>query len=1303
MSLFRCYTEKKPGFDVEAKAVLDDLRGYLGLTALDSVRILNRYDVDGITNVIYSAARDTVLCEPQTDACYDECIPDLRPDDFMLIVEALPGQFDQRADSCSQCISLLMLGAHEHVSLYAPPAVKTAKVYVFSGDISDSTAAKLRSYLINRVESREGTFEKPDTLDMIYQQPEVAGALDGFICADASGLNGYRDSLALSMDSADLEFLQDYFRNTEKRDPTLTEIRVIDTYWSDHCRHTTFHTHLTDVRIDNPDVQKAYERYLKTRDEVYRKGDSGNLRPQTLMDIATIAAKALSSRGLLTNLDDSEEVNACSIHVDVVTDKGAEDWLLMFKNETHNHPTEVEPFGGAATCIGGAIRDPLSGRAFVFQGMRITGAGDPRAPVSETKPGKLPQKKLTVTAARGFSSYGNQIGLATGLVHEFYHDGYTAKRMELGAVVGAVKASNVKRGKPAAGDKVILLGGRTGRDGIGGATGSSKSHTTGAMEKMASEVQKGNAPEERKLQRLFLDPEVTGLIVRCNDFGAGGVAVAVGELADGLVINLSAVRRKYEGLNATELAISESQERMAVVVAPDDADFFISKASAENLEAYIIAEITDTSRMVMLFEGRTVVDISRRFLSSNGAPKFTTVYVPESHLSRSVATEVIPCSSIANSSACSRCAEPLPFVRRLLDLAADIRYCSQRGLYEMFDGTVGASGVTMKNGGKTQSTPVQAMAALLPVRDAETSTCSVMSFGFDPQLSSENPFSGAKFAVISSVAKLVASGCDPALAYLSFQEYFGNPQTDPVRWGRPFAALLGAFEAQMDLGLAAIGGKDSMSGSYEGLDVPPTLVSFAIAPCRAEHIITPEFKAAGHDVYLVKAGTDLSATKSLWSAVNRLIISKVVLSAWAVTDGGISEGIMKMAFGNEIGFEFDAGFLPDAFSSYAGGAIIAETTSSITDAASLITDAASLITDAAIPTPGAVLIGHTILEPVIRAGEESVTIAELKSTWESTLEPIFPTQTSSPVNPVIAATEPQSHEICLEIFHETSVCKPVAADGIIYAGNKDFAKPRALILTFPGTNSELDTARAVQRAGGVPRVLVIRNLTPDMLSESITETVNAINESQILIIPGGFSFGDEPDGSAKFLAVYFRYPAVADAINTHLKARDGLMLGICNGFQALIKLGLVPFGQIVKPDRNNPTLTHNTIGRHQAGYVYTRVASVKSPWMSLCCPGDVHAIPVSHGEGRFIANAETLSELASDGRIATQYCDPDGLPTMDIQYNPNGSMMAVEGLFSPDGRVFGKMGHSERRSEYTAVNIYGNKHQPVFESGIYYY
>ena len=1254
MTVFRCYTEKREGFDIEAKTMLRDLREFLGIHGLKSLRILNRYDVEGISQSVYQTARLTVFSEPQTDEIYDENPPAPGDGCRTLIIEALPGQYDQRADSCTQCLSVLSEYTNSEFGIRNSEytiIVKTAKMYVFSGDIKNADMDAIRAYLINKVESREASDEKPVTLADDYPDPKPIERLHGFTAADETGLRDYLSDYNLAMDMADLCLLQAYFRDTEKRDPTITELRVIDTYWSDHCRHTTFLTHITEIKIDDPEVQAAYNSYLEARREVY--GPVAEDRPQTLMDMATINAKVLQKRGYLKNIDVSEEVNACSIHIDANIGGKTEDWLLMFKNETHNHPTEVEPFGGAATCIGGAIRDPMAGRAHVYQAMRITGAGDPLAAFGETLPGKLPQRKLTTTAAQGYSSYGNQIGLAAGLIREIYHPGFIAKRMELGAVVGAVKAENVRRETPSPGDRVILLGGRTGRDGIGGATGSSKSLTNESIMLMAAEVQKGDAAEEHKIQRLFLDPEVTRMIKKCNDFGAGGVSVAVGELADGLDIDLSLVRCKYNGLDGTELAISESQERMAVVVSHNDVGAFIEKAEAENLEAYVIAEVTDTSRVVMRHNGKVIVDLSREFLSTNGAVKTTSVYVQRSGVSGQGSEDEGLEKNTPNSSL------PSP-AERLKAMVADLRFCSQLGLSAMFDDMAGAASVLAKNGGKTGSTPIQAMASLLPIWDNETTTASVMAYGYDPYLSSENPFTGAKTAVLTSVAKLVAAGCDPDDVYLTFQEYFERLGDDPVRWGKPFSALLGAFEAQMGLELASIGGKDSMSGSFNDIDVPPTLVSFAIAPNDAAHVISPEFKAPEHDIVIFETGKDPRETKLIWKNIRAMIENKTIISAWAITEGGAAEGIFKMALGNEIGFEYTAAQSPETLFAYTPGAILAEVVC---------------------PASDAVVIGRTIQEPVIILNSETLTISELKSAWESTLEPVFPTK------------KPQTGSVSKITYDKRS---------IVIAG-EHFAKPRALIFAFPGTNGEYETARAVSRAGGIPKTLVVRNKTRSMLSDSIAASMREISESQILVLSGGFSFGDEPDGAAKFAAAFFRNPNITDATHEHLKTRGGLILGISGGFQALIKLGLIPFGEIIPLDGNSPTLAYNDIGRYQTGYFYTRIASVNSPWMNLCNVGDIHAIAVSHREGRFTASDEIINELIDNGQIAAQYVDVNGNPSMETSINPNGSVMAIEGLFSPDGRVFGKMGCSERYGENVAKNIYGDKHQPIFESGINYF
>ena len=1228
MSVFRCYSEKKPGFDVEARGLCGQLREQLGIDALEGVRILNRYDADRIAPEVYEAAKTVVFSEPQVDDVYDETFPVPEAPHSVLAVEALPGQFDQRADSCAQCIQLQ--------SGVDRPLIAAAKVYLLMGTLTEGDLDKIRHYLINPVESREASMDKPATLEQEHEAPDSVAVVEGFIGLDEAGLKDLLDSLGLAMDLDDLKFLQAYFRDQEKRDPTITEVRVVDTYWSDHCRHTTFSTHLDDIQIDDPEVKAAYEQYLAARVEVYGE-EKAKKRPQTLMDLATIGAKTLKKRGQLPELDESEEINACSIHVPAQVDGQEQDWLLMFKNETHNHPTEIEPFGGAATCIGGCIRDPLSGRVFVHQAMRVTGGGDPRVPLAQTTPGKLPQRKLATTAAAGYSSYGNQIGLATGHVAEVYHEGYIAKRLECGAVVGAAPAENVRRERPAPGDVVILLGGRTGRDGIGGATGSSKSHNQKSLTTMASEVQKGNAPEERKIQRLFRNGEVTRLIKRCNDFGAGGVSVAIGELADGLSIDLDAVRKKYEGLDGTELAISESQERMAVVVAPEDADKFIAAAQEENLEAYQVAVVTESPRMVMTWKGQTIANLSREFLNTNGAVKHASVSVPK-----------LVGGGVERPSS-------------LKEMAASLKSASRRGLTERFDGSIGAGSVLMPFGGKTQRTPAQAMAALLPVLPGqETDQASVMAWGFDPDQMMEDPFFGAYCSVVASLAKVAAAGGDYKKAYLTFQEFFEKLRSEPERWGKPFAALLGALKAQLDFGRAAIGGKDSMSGSFNDLDVPPTLISFAIAPIKAGEVLSPEFKEAGHPVYRFAPENDSAqALKTAWEAFHDLHRQGKVKAAWAV-ENSLAEAVMKMSFGNSIGFQ--TGLEDVNWYAPCAGAIVAELTEEIN------LDCARRI-------------GETTEAPFVALPGDAVSIQELLQLNEGVLEKVYPTRAGT-----TEAVEPISWD-----KRSIAVCK------------HKVARPKAVIPVFPGTNCEYDTAQACLRAGIEPEIIVIRNLSTDLLAQSAQALEKAIRSAQMVVLPGGFSGGDEPDGSGKFIASFLRSPALSDAVMDLLKNRDGLMLGICNGFQALVKLGLVPYGEIRDMDADCPTLTYNLIGRHQSSYVTTRVASVNSPWMLKSQVGDLHTIPISHGEGRFVAPAQVIAELIAHGQVATQYVNAAGQPTMDIDANPNGSMEAIEGIFSPDGRVFGKMGHLERRGPFVGVNIPGNKHQPLFESGAEYF
>ena len=1223
--VYRIFVEKRPGLSPEAGNLLGDLRGFLGIAGLEGVRILNRYDVEGISPAVYEKAKHIVFSEPQVDEIWDETFPEPRSLHCLLAVEALPGQFDQRADSCAQCIQL-MAGVER-------PLVAHAKVYLLEGKLDGGGLEKIKHYLINPVESREASLEKPETLARSHDAPPMVETLSGFTGLDQAGLAALLEKLGLAMDLDDLAFLQAYFRDTEHRDPTITEVRVVDTYWSDHCRHTTFSTHLKNVEIGDPAVQAAYERYLAARVEVYGE-EKARKRPQTLMDIATIGTKVLKKRGLLPELDESEEINACSIHVTAGVDGEEQDWLLMFKNETHNHPTEIEPFGGAATCIGGCIRDPLSGRVYVHQAMRFTGGGDPRVPLGQTLEGKLPQRKLAQTAAAGYSSYGNQIGLATGHVAEVYHEGYIAKRLECGAVVGAAPAENVRRERPVPGDVVILLGGRTGRDGIGGATGSSKSHNKKSLTTMASEVQKGNAPEERKIQRLFRNGEVTRLIKRCNDFGAGGVSVAIGELADGLEIDLDAVRKKYDGLDGTELAISESQERMAVVVAPGDAAALIAAAQAENLEAYQVAVVTESPRMVMKWRGQAIADLSRAFLDTNGAIKHAAVSVP-------------PYAGGAVERPTS-----------LRETAASLRCASRRGLVERFDSTIGAGSVTMPFGGKTQRTPAQAMAALLPVLPGqETEQGSVMAYGCDPDYSSKTPYWGAYDAVTISIAKLVAAGADYQRAYLTLQEYFEKLRDEPMRWGKPFAALLGALSAQLDYGCAAIGGKDSMSGSFLELDVPPTVISFAIAPIRAGEVLTPEFKEAGHPVYTFAGDGTAQGQKAAWEAFHTLAQEGKVKAAWVAEDG-LADAVMKMSFGNRIGFQTE----DDTVNWYAPGSAV-------------------IVAELAEEVPCAKRIGVTVAELVITICNDSASIDDLLSLNEAVLEEVYPTRTG-----------------------EAGTAAPITWDkGCAAVLGRGIAKPRVVIPVFPGTNCEYDSARACLRAGLEAEAVVIRNLTPDALAQSAQALEQAIRRAQVVFLPGGFSGGDEPDGSAKFIVSFLRSPQLTDAIRDLLQNRDGLMLGICNGFQALVKLGLLPFGDIRDTDASCPTLTYNAIGRHQSSIVRTRVCSNLSPWLLEAAPGEVYSVPISHGEGRFVAAEALLRQLAEAGQIATQYVDPSGAPSMDAAYNPNGSAWAVEGITSPDGRVLGKMGHSERIGPALYRNVPGRYDLGLFTSAARYF
>ncbi len=1236
MSVYRIYVEKKPEFAVEADSLIGGIKSALGLENLTGLRVINRYDAEGLSAADFELATPVVFSEPAVDVTYDH-LPAIGANEYVFAVEYLPGQFDQRADSCAQCISLLTAGKR--------PTIKSARIYIVSGNLTDEELKQIKSYMINPVESREATLDCFDTLDIKYDIPTAVDTVEGFIYSTEDDLKAMLSELGLAMDLDDIKFCQDYFKNIEKRNPTITEIRMIDTYWSDHCRHTTFSTIIDNVDIEPEYVAATFADYIKTRKDLYAGRTD---KPVTLMDLACIGAKQLKKAGLLKDLDESEEINACSVKIKVDVNGVDEDWLLMFKNETHNHPTEIEPFGGAATCLGGAIRDPLSGRSYVYQAMRVTGAGNPLVPVEDTIAGKLPQRKLVVGAANGYSSYGNQIGLATGHVNEIYHPGYVAKRMEIGAVIGAAPASNVRRERPAPEDIVILLGGKTGRDGCGGATGSSKSHTLHSLETCGAEVQKGNAPEERKLQRLFRNPEVTSMIKRCNDFGAGGVSVAIGELADGLMINLNAVTKKYDGLDGTELAISESQERMAVVIAKTDLEKFMAEAAKENLEATMVAAVTAEPRLKMNWNGKIIVDLSREFLNSNGAEKHTDITVPS--------------PVFANEKNAEDNAD------RWEAMISNLNICSQKGLVERFDSTIGAGTVLMPYGGKYQNTPTQAMAAKLPVLDGETTTVSVMGWGFNPFLSSISPYHGAMSAVVESVSKVVATGGTYENCWLTFQEYFERTQNNPARWGKPFAALLGAYKAQIELGCGSIGGKDSMSGTFENIDVPPTLVSFAVSTTKTDKVISQEFKKAGSRVILIKPDydenklVDFNSLKAVFEKVEKLISDGKALSCWSVAYGGVSEAVAKMSFGNKIGFKFTDKVTPEELFRACYGSFVIEL-------------AENVETDERI-------IGETTEEYTIVNSDYTVDINKLQKLWENKLEPVYPVHVNEP------DSKPETYS-----YSVTERRSPAIKT----------AKPKVLIPVFPGTNCEYDTAKVFERAGAEAEIFVVRNLSEQAIRESVDAMEQKIKQSQIVMLPGGFSGGDEPDGSGKFIVSFLRNPKLTDAIHDLLKNRDGLMLGICNGFQALIKLGLVPYGEIVDMRDDSPTLTFNTIARHQSKMVNTRIASNKSPWLAGCEVGDIHSIAISHGEGRFVASAEEIARLAENGQIATQYVDFEGNPTFDVHCNPNTSFQAIEGITSPDGRVLGKMGHSERMGVGVCVNVPGVKDQKIFESGVNYF
>lgn len=1226
--VYRIFVEKKKELANEAKALLNDAKNLLGIKGLSDVRIINRYDAENITSELFDYAVKTVFSEPQLDIATSEIETDGA---VVFAVEYLPGQFDQRADSAAQCIQIISQGDR--------PIIRSAKVYAIYGELSDEDIAEIKKYVINPVEAREATLEKFDTLKTNYNIPTSVKTLDGFNAYSESELSKFVENYGLAMDKDDIKFCQDYFK-TEHRDPTLTEIRMIDTYWSDHCRHTTFLTVIDDAKFEDELLQKAYDDYIAVRKEL------GRTKPICLMDLATVAVKYLKVNGKLPKLDESEEINACTVKIEIEVDGKKEPWLLLFKNETHNHPTEIEPFGGAATCIGGAIRDPLSGRSYVYGAMRVTGAADPTVPVSETIPGKLPQRKLVTTAAAGYSSYGNQIGLATGIVDEIYHPGYAAKRMEIGAVVAAAPAENVRREVPDPGDIVILLGGRTGRDGIGGATGSSKAHNAHSVETCGAEVQKGNAPEERKLQRLFRNKEACLMIKRCNDFGAGGVSVAIGELADGLEIDLNAVPKKYDGLDGTELAISESQERMAVVVEKENVDAFLALAEKENLEATPVAVVKAEPRLIMNWNGNKIVDISREFLNSNGADKHIVI-TPEKP--KAYAKEI-------NGT----------FTDNIKSVAADLNICSKRGLSERFDSTIGAGTVLMPFGGKNQRTPIQAMVQKISVEKKHTDDCSLMAWGYNPFITEKSPYHGAYLAVIESVCKLIATGAKFEDVYLTFQEYFEKPGQDGKRWGKPLAALLGAFEAQKELGIGSIGGKDSMSGSFEDLDVPPTLVSFAITTEKVQSIVSPEFKKAGNKVVLIKPEYDengLPVTSSLlnvFEKVNLLLKSGKAVSCYTLGLGGMAEAVIKMCLGNGFGFKFNENLSLNDIFSYNYASFLLE-----------VTDCEGLD-----------VIGEITEKETIVFADEEVQMSEISDLYENKLEKVYSCNITE--NPTM-----------VEAFNYKAESYPVPSIKC--------AKPKVLIPAFPGTNCEFDSAKAVRDAGAEPEIIVIKNLTASAIQSSVEEFAKKLKDAQMIFIPGGFSGGDEPDGSGKFITAFFRNGAIKEGVTDLLENRDGLMCGICNGFQALIKLGLVPYGKIIDTDENCPTLTFNTIARHQSKIVRTRIASNKSPWLSLTNVGDVYSVPISHGEGRFLASEELIRQLAANGQIATQYVDLEGNPTNDVQFNPNDSMFAIEGITSPDGRVFGKMGHSERVGAGLYKNVPGNYDIKMFEAAVKYF
>ncbi len=1252
----RIYVEKKEPYAVHAKELKQELQDYLDIPSLTGVRVLIRYDVESITTETYNEALVTVFSEPPVDYVYEGTFA-RKDTDRVFSVEYLPGQFDQRADSAEQCVRLL--------NEKEEPIIRSATTYVLTGDISDDDFAKIKAYCINPVDSRETDEQVPDTLVTVFDEPDSVKVFDGFHSMPEEELKALYDSLGLAMTFKDFLHIQNYFKNEEDRDPTMTEIRVLDTYWSDHCRHTTFLTELKNITFEDGDykepLERTYKDYKAAHDAMYKGRDDKYV---SLMDIALLGMKKLRAEGKLEDMEQSDEINACSIIVPVEIDRGeglkTEEWLVFFKNETHNHPTEIEPFGGAATCLGGAIRDPLSGRGYVYQAMRVTGAADPTKSLKDTLEGKLSQRKIVTGAASGYSSYGNQIGLATGLVDEVYHPNYVAKRLEIGAVMGAAPRKNVIRENSDPGDKIILLGGRTGRDGCGGATGSSKAHNTASIDTCGAEVQKGNAPTERKIQRLFRREEVSRLIKKCNDFGAGGVSVAIGELADGLVVDLDKVPKKYAGLDGTELAISESQERMAIVVDPKDVDAMLSYAEEENLEAVCVATVTESPRLVLQWRGDKIVDISRDFLDTNGAHQETDVCVESPDRADNYMTKVDKVDSFKDA---------------FLDKLASLNACSKKGLVEMFDSSIGASTVNMPYGGKYQLTPTQTMIAKLPVADGKCDTVTMMSYGMDPYLMSWSPYHGAEYAVLTSVAKVVAAGGDYKKIRFTFQEYFKRMTEDPKRWGEPMAALLGAYDAQIQLGLPSIGGKDSMSGTFNDIDVPPTLCSFAVDVAKLSDVVTNELKTPGDRLvkFVIKKDAydlpDYPFIMDQYTKITGLMRDGVIVAAQALDGDGIAEAVAKMAFGNKLGAKFCKHRPKEYFFTPAYGEIIAEVSED--DLEKL--NATGVVYEK---------MGKVLAEPQFVCDEEVISMDEALAAWTGTLEKVFPTR---------SGVEDIQIDTGLYDTKDIYVCK------------HKVARPGVFIPVFPGTNCEYDTTISFREAGADTRSIVFKNMTEQNITDSVDAFEKAIRESQILMFSGGFSAGDEPDGSAKFITSIFRNEKIQDAVHELLDERDGLILGICNGFQALVKLGLVPYGKITTQTADSPTLTTNSIGRHVSKSVYTKVVTNKSPWLAQAELGGVYAIPASHGEGRFVANDEWLKKLFENGQVATQYVDVDGNPTMDEDFNPNGSYCAIEGITSPDGRVLGKMAHSERRGEGVAMNIYGEQDQKIFKSGVLYF